>query len=204
MPSTRPAEPAAVAAPPVVALVGSAGALEAMAEVLESLPSTFAGAVVVLLHLAPRHRSLLAEILGRRSVLPVKQAAEGDRLEPGTVHVAPADVHLVVRADGLLGLDTGPPVHFLRPSVDLLLESMAGACGSRAVAVVLSGVGNDGAQGAIALKAAGGTVFAQDEESSPHYGMPGAVVEAGVADRVVPLREIASTLVECLQATPSA
>jgi two-component system, chemotaxis family, protein-glutamate methylesterase/glutaminase len=193
---------ALVAAPPVVALVGSAGALEAMAEVLEELDEGFPASVVVLLHLAPTHRSVLAEILSRRSALPVKQAAEGDMLEAGKVHVAPAAVHLTVRSDGSLALDSRPPVHFLRPSVDLLLESMADACGPRSVVVVLSGGGSDGAVGAVALKAAGGTVLAQDEASAQHYGMPGAAIDAGAVDRVVDLHEIARTVVEYVEALP--
>jgi two-component system chemotaxis response regulator CheB len=198
-----PAKPAAVAAPPVVALVGSAGALEAMAEVLEAFDSGFPGAVVVLLHLAPTRRSVLAEILARRCVLPVKQAAEGDMLDAGTVHVAPAGVHLVVRADGSLALDSRPPVHFLRPSVDMLLESMAAACGPRSIAVVLSGGGSDGALGVIALKAAGGSVIAQDEDSSRHFAMPGAAIQTGAVDRVVPLRDIARTVAEYVAALPT-
>jgi two-component system chemotaxis response regulator CheB len=114
-----------------VALVGSAGALAVMGAILEALPASLHAAVLVVLHLPPGHRSLLPTILARQTELRVKDAAEGDNLTRGCVYVAPPDVHLLVRVNHSLTLDTRPPIHFLRPSADLLLESLAAACGQR-------------------------------------------------------------------------
>jgi two-component system chemotaxis response regulator CheB len=192
-------EPDDAAAPPwVVALVGSAGALAVMGAILETLPGSLPAPVLVVLHLPPGHRSMLPAIFGRRTVLAVKDAEEGDVLRPGCVYVAPPDAHLLVRVDRALTLDARPPIHFLRPSADLLLESLAAACGERALAVVLSGVGRDGADGAVAIKAAGGTVIAQSEESAAHFGMPAAAIAAGAVDQVLALDRIAAAVIRCV------
>jgi two-component system chemotaxis response regulator CheB len=179
----------------VVALVGSAGGLQAVSSVLRGLPDDFSAAVVVLLHLLPDHPSQLAAILRRRTGLTVKEAQDGDVLEPGCVYVAPPDAHLVVRRDHTLALDHSPPVRFLRPNVNMLLDSLAGACDDHCTAVVLTGTGMDGATGATAVKAAGGQVFAQDEATSEYFGMPSAAIAAGAVDRVLALDEIAPALV---------
>jgi len=180
----------------VVALVGSAGGLGAFCRVLEQLPADLEAAVVVVLHLRAAYPSMLATILARSSRLPVKQAEAGDLLEPGHVYVAPPDAHLLVRADGCLQLDTQPPIHFLRPSADVLLKSLATTHAAECIAVVFSGTGTDGAAGAVALKATGGVVLAQDEESSEHFGMPSAAIASGAVDQVLALDQIASAVVE--------
>ncbi len=192
------------AAPPVgvVALAASAGGLAALTEVLSALPADFPAPLVVLQHLAPLHRSLLPDILSRRVPLRVKQAQEGDRLGPGTVYVAPPDRHLLIRPGGIVALTRTAPVHYVRPSADLLFESAAEAFGGRAVAVVLSGSGSDGDRGVCAVKRAGGTVIAQDEGSSTYFGMPGAAIGTGCVDRILPLEAIAGALVG-LAASPS-
>jgi two-component system, chemotaxis family, protein-glutamate methylesterase/glutaminase len=128
----------------------------------------------------------------------VTQAADGDRLEAGRVYVAPPDAHLLVGADGRLVLDGGPPVHFVRPSIDRLLASLAESYEGRAVAVVLSGTGKDGAEGVRLVKAGGGTVLAQSSETSEHSGMPEAAVATGAVDQVLPLDEIAGAIVEAV------
>ena len=184
------------AAGQVVALVGSAGGLRCFVRVLEDLPAHLAAAVICVLHLQAAQPSMLAQILARASSLAVKEAEAGDVLEPGHVYVAPPDAHLVVRADGGLRLDTTPPIHFLRPSADVLLESLAAAYGADAMAIVLSGSGRDGALGAAAVKAAGGIVLAQDEESSEYFGMPAAAIASGAVDHVLALDRIASVVVE--------
>jgi two-component system chemotaxis response regulator CheB len=121
-------------------------------------------------------------------------------LRPGRVYVAPPDVRTLVRVNRAVTLDTRPPIHFLRPSADLLLESLAVACGNRALAGVLSGVGRDGADGALAIKAAGGRVIAQSEESAAHFGMPAAAIAAGAVDDVLSLDRIAPTVIEYVMA----
>ena len=187
--------PVSRAADQVVALVGSAGGLRGFARVLEQLPDDLGAAVVVVMHLQAAHPSLLATILGRSSHLPVKEAEGGDLLEGGHVYVAPPDAHLLVRPDGSLKLETTPPVHFLRPSADVLLESLADAYAADCMAIVFSGTGTDGAAGAVALKASGGVVLAQDEESSDYFGMPSAAIASGAVDRVLALDQIAGAVV---------
>ncbi|MFB3882649.1 MAG: chemotaxis protein CheB [Armatimonadota bacterium] len=179
----------------VVAIAASAGGLRALIEVLSHLPVEFPAAVVVVQHLDPRHRSLMAEILSRGTALHVKQAEEGDRLEPGTAYIAPPNRHLLVNPDGTLSLSSSELVRFVRPSADLLLESVAGSYRDRAIAVVLTGTGSDGAMGVEAVKKMGGTVIAQDERTSEFYGMPGAAVKTGAVDFVLPLDEIYNALV---------
>jgi two-component system chemotaxis response regulator CheB len=179
----------------VVAIAASAGGLRALSEVLSGLPAGFPAAIVVVQHLDPRHRSLIAEILGRRTPLKVKQAQEADRLEPGTIFIAAPDRHLLVNADGTLSLTQSELVHFLRPSGDLLFESVAAGFKERAIAVVLTGTGADGSMGVRALKKTGGTVIAQNEETSEFFGMPGAAIETRSVDFILPLSEIAPALV---------
>jgi two-component system, chemotaxis family, protein-glutamate methylesterase/glutaminase len=188
--------PRARAATQVIALVGSAGGLSGFTRVLEQLPIDFPAAIVVVLHLQAAQPSMLPAILARSSRLPVKQAATGEVLAPGHVYVAPPDAHLVITAEGTVELDDRPPIHFLRPSADILLESLASAYAGDCVAVVFSGTGTDGAAGAAALKHAGGVVFAQDEDSSEFYGMPGAAIASGAVDQVLALDRIAPALLE--------
>jgi two-component system, chemotaxis family, protein-glutamate methylesterase/glutaminase len=189
------ARPFAGAAFDVVALASSAGGIAALSEILGSLPGEFPAAIVVVQHLDPRHRSLMADILRRRTPLEVVQAAEGDHIRAGTVYIAPPDRHLLVNANGTLSLSHSELVHFVRPSADLLFESVAASYRTRAIAVVLTGTGSDGSMGIGAIKKMGGTVVAQDQASAEFSGMPGAAIRSGNADFVLPLAEIASALV---------
>src|SRR5258706_9750067 len=142
----------------IVAVAASAGGLRALMKLLSALPSDFPAAVTVVQHLDPTHRSLMADILGRHSLLAVKHAEEDDLIQPGTVFVAPPDRHLLANADGRLSLSRTELVHFVRPSADLLFESVAASYKDRAIAVVLTGTGSDGAAGLQAVKKMGGTV----------------------------------------------
>jgi len=178
----------------VVAIAASAGGLRALTRVLSALDADFPAAIAVVQHLDPRHRSLMAELLSRQSRLPVKQAEDGDRLKSGSVYVAPPDRHLLVNDDGTLSLSKTELVHFLRPSAELLFESVAASFKDRAIAVVLTGTGNDGARGLQAIKKMGGTVVSQDEGTSEFFGMPSAAIQTGLVDFVLPLPEIASAL----------
>jgi len=189
------ARPFAGAAFDVVALASSAGGIAALSEILGSLPGDFPAAIVVVQHLDPRHRSLMADILRRRTALNVAQAAEGDYIRAGTVYIAPPDRHLLVNANGTLSLSYSELVHFVRPSADLLFESVAASYRKRAIAVVLTGTGSDGSMGIGAIKKMGGTVVAQDQASAEFSGMPGAAIRSGNADFVLPLDEIAPALV---------
>jgi two-component system chemotaxis response regulator CheB len=184
----------------VVALAASAGGLNAVSRVLSALPADFPAALVLVQHLDPRHRSLMAEILGRRTPLAVGQAEDGGRLHAGHVAIAPPNRHLLVNQDGTLSLTQTELVHFVRPSADLLFESVAAGFRERAIAVVLSGAGSDGAMGVRAIKKMGGTVIAQDEATSEYFGMPGAAAGTGCVDFILPLDEIAPALVTLLKA----
>ncbi len=137
-------------------------------------------------------------ILGRATSIPVKEAEAGERVAAGRAYVAPPDHHLLVDPDGTLSLTRTEFVHFVRPSADLLFESVAASYGERAIAVVLSGSGVDGASGVRAIRTRGGVVIAQDEASSEFFGMPGAAIETGDVNHVLPLDEIAPLLVGLL------
>jgi two-component system chemotaxis response regulator CheB len=189
-----PGPPFPRAAFDVVAVCSSAGGFTALQALLSSLPPDFPAAIVVVQHLDPRHRSLIAELLGRRSALEVSQAKDGDAIRPGHVLIAPPDRHLLVNPDATVSLTRTKLVHFLRPSADLLFESVAASFADRAVAVVLTGTGSDGAQGVTAVKKMGGTVVAEDEGSAEFGGMPGAAVRTGCVDFVLALGEIAPAL----------
>jgi two-component system chemotaxis response regulator CheB len=178
----------------VVALAASAGGVTALGQVVSPLPKNFPAAIVVVQHVDPRHRSLLVEILSRRTTLTVKQAEAGDILRSGTIYIAPPDRHLLVDPGRRLSLSQSELVHFVRPSADLLFESVAASCRERAIAVVLTGTGTDGAMGVRAIKKMGGTVIVQDEQSSEFFGMPGAAIKTGDVDFVLPLEEIPSAL----------
>ncbi|MFI6165375.1 chemotaxis protein CheB [Nocardia sp. NPDC051052] len=178
----------------VVAIASSAGGITALFKVLGALPATLPVPVLVVQHLDPRHKTVLAELLSRRTELHVKLAEAGETIKAGTVYIAPPNHHLLVEPQGSLTLSGSELVHFVRPSADLLFESVAGAYGPRAIACVLTGSGSDGATGVSAVKSRGGTVVAQDPEEAEFKGMPGAAVATGDVDLVVPLDEIAGVI----------
>jgi two-component system chemotaxis response regulator CheB len=180
----------------VVAIVGSAGGIGAMQVVLGGLPAELDASVLVLIHLTPLAPSVLPAILGRATELRVEQASNGAPLEPGVVHVAPPDAHLLVDERETLRLDHSELVHHVRPSADVLLLSIAANHRGLCTAIVLSGTGIDGAAGAAAVKRAGGRVLAQDEATSQYFGMPGAAILAGGVDEVLPLNEIAPAVLQ--------
>jgi two-component system, chemotaxis family, protein-glutamate methylesterase/glutaminase len=185
-------EPAPPDTCPVIALVSSAGGLTATGLVLAALPADLAAAVIVLQHIAPDYKSVLPEILGKRTGMPVRAAYDGQPLLPGRVAVAPPGRHLLVTKERLLALIPSGPYPPSRPSADLLLVTLAAAAGPDAIAVVLSGRGNDGATGATAVHRFGGTVVATDANTSNYFDMPGAAIEREeIVDHVVPLDRVA-------------
>lgn len=182
----------------IVAIAASAGGVTALGFVFQHLPLDFGAIVVCVQHLDPRHRSLIPQVVGRRSKLPVEMAAEGLSLEPGHIYMAPPDQHMLVNRDGSVSLAHTELVNFVRPSADLLFESVAAAFGERAIAVVLTGTGKDGALGVTAIKDRGGTVIVQDEATSEFFGMPSAAIHTGKVDFVLSLDEIPPALVTLL------
>lgn len=178
----------------MVGMASSAGGLNALSAVLADLPEDFPVPIVVVQHLDPRHESLMADILRKRTRLAVKQAVDREMAEPATVYIAPPDRHLLVNGTGRLSLSESELVHFVRPSADLLFESLAGSHHERTIAVVLSGTGVDGAMGVEAIKKVGGTVIVQDLDTAEFPGMPQAAIDTGEVDFVLPLHEIAPAL----------
>jgi two-component system, chemotaxis family, protein-glutamate methylesterase/glutaminase len=184
----------------IVALAASAGGLNALTHVLSALAADFPAALVVVQHLDPRHRSVMADILNRRSRVPVAEAKEADSVHRGRAYIAPPNRHLLVNPDHTLSLTQTQLVHFVRPSADLLFESVAATFRERAIAVVLSGSGHDGAMGVKAIKKMGGTVIVQDARNAEFPGMPETALATGLADLVLPLDDIAPALLKLCSA----
>lgn len=191
----------------VAALVASAGGLDAVSTVLQGLRQDLSAAVIVLIHQDPGRENALVPLLQRGSALRVTAAEDGTRLEPGTITVAPPGKHLLVTPGPALALIASGATPPSRPSADLLLCTLATACGPRATAVVLSGGGHDGATGATAIHHFGGTVLASDQATSTHFAMPQATIEReNAVDQIVPLNDIAGVLTSIASGTrfPSA
>ncbi len=181
-----------------IGIGASAGGPRALLHLLTdlTLPASAYGFVVQ--HIHPRFTGHLERRLGDVARAPVRLASDADRVEPGRLYLAPAGRHLVVvrQWPATFGtrLTDGPAEHGVRPSVDQLFISLAASFGARAIGVVLTGMGRDGLAGARAIKAAGGTVLAEAEASCLVYGMPRVLAEAHVADRLVPLAEMAEAM----------
>jgi two-component system chemotaxis response regulator CheB len=186
---------------PVVALVCSAGGLDALGQVLSPLPADLPAAVVVLQHLQPDRISYLAELLQHSTALPVAAAWDGERLEPSRVWICPPGQHTLLTADLSVALIPSGGLPPYRPSADLLLTTLAVAAGDRVIAVVLTGHGNDAATGASAVRRFGGTVIASTVASSTQPAMPQATIDRDKAiDYVVPLDQIADLLIALVTA----
>lgn len=183
---------------PVIVIGASTGGPRALQRVLSGLPSELSAAVAVVQHMPPGFTQSLAQRLNESSALIVQEATDGDRLAQGLVLLAPGDFHLQFSDNGRITLDQGPRRNHVRPAVDVTMESAAQYYGPAVIGVVLTGMGADGTDGARHIKATGGLVIAEHETTSMVYGMPRSVVEAGLADQVVPLPEVALTLMELL------
>lgn len=186
-------------APPIVALVCSAGGLEALLAILQRWPEDLPAAVIVLQHHLPNQPSRLPALLAARCAMPVSAAVHGSELRAGYAIVVPPGTHALVTIDNHVALipSDGPPPY--RPSADLLLTSLALVAGPRTIAVILSGSGKDGATGATALHQFGGTVIAADEASSSHFQMPAAAIMRDEAvDYVMDVDEIGAFVVKLL------
>jgi two-component system chemotaxis response regulator CheB len=182
----------------VLAIGSSTGGPNALAEVIPHLPGDFPVPVVVVQHMPPLFTRLLAERLNSRSRLSVREGEPGRLLEPGHVWIARGDHHMAVARKGtgvVLSLNQEAPENSCRPAVDVLFRSVAEVYGPSALGVVMTGMGSDGARGAAHIREAGGEILVQDEASSVVWGMPGAVVSAGVANRICPLAEISQEIV---------
>jgi two-component system, chemotaxis family, protein-glutamate methylesterase/glutaminase len=179
--------------PQVVVIGVSTGGPTALGEILPSLPANFPLPILVVQHMPPLFTRLLAERLNSTCQLPVCEAYQGCAVEPGKILIAPGDFHMKLAKSGAsvsVFLDQSPRQNSCRPAVDALFASTGEAYGGAVLAVILTGMGQDGLRGVEILKARGANVIAQDEASSVVWGMPGAVVNAGLADRILPLNEV--------------
>ena len=191
-PSARPARGAEV-----VVIGTSTGGPAALQAIVPRLPEDIAAAVLVVQHMPVGFTRSLAERLDARSVVKVREAEDGERVGPGTVLVAPAGRHMKVRRRGRethVFLDDEPRAALHRPSIDVLMTSVARVFGARTLGVLLTGMGSDGVLGLRAIREAGGRTMAESEETCVIYGMPKAAVEAGVVDESVPLGRVADEI----------
>ncbi len=194
---------------PVEALVigVSTGGPNALASLLPRIDAHFPVPILVVQHMPPMFTRLMSERLDALCSLHVAEATEGCVVEPGRIWIAPGDFHMLPRRDGtrvVLTLSTSPQENSCRPSVDPLFAAAASIYGAGALGLILTGMGQDGLRGAGEIRKAGGRIIVQDEASSVVWGMPGAVVRAGLADAVVPLDNIAAQLALAVAASPSA
>ena len=177
-----------------VVIGASAGGVEALSEILPALPATFRPALLIVLHLPRERPSLLVEIYEKRCALPVREADDKEPVEPGTVYFAPPDYHMLVEKSRQIALSTDEPVHFSRPSVDVLFESAADAYGKRLLGIILTGANEDGAAGLHAIHRAGGVTVVQQPDSAKVPLMVVSALQRNPADFVLPLPEIAELL----------
>jgi two-component system chemotaxis response regulator CheB len=192
--ATRAAAPA-IGAPRAVVIAASTGGPRALAHLLPALPARLGEGTLIVQHMPAGFTGSLAARLDKMSPLRVREAVLGDALEPGTALVAPGGSHLRLDDARQARLTEEAPVGGLRPRADLTIADVAAAWGERTLLVVLTGMGRDGAQGARAVRAAGGRVICEAAESCTVYGMPRAVIEDGLADLVLPLGELAEAIV---------
>ena len=194
-PAPRAAAPA-TGAPRAVVVAASTGGPRALAQLLPALPARLGEGTLIVQHMPAGFTGSLAARLDRMSPLHVREAVLGDQLEPGTALVAPGGSHLRLDGARQARLTDEAPVGGLRPRADLTIADVAAGWGERTLLVVLTGMGRDGAQGARAVRAAGGRVICEAAESCTVYGMPRAVIEDGLADLVLPLGELAQAIAE--------
>jgi two-component system, chemotaxis family, protein-glutamate methylesterase/glutaminase len=186
------------AAPRLVAVGASTGGPQAIAEILRGFGAYISCPVVIVQHMPAQFMVGFSDWLGRYTGARVAIAADRERLKPGHIYLAPGDRHLTVSSGGAAQYGSGEPVHSCRPSADVLFHSVASAYGHGAVGVLLSGMGEDGARGLLAMRRAGAITIAQDEASAVVYGMPAAAASLEAAVSILPLSRIASAVLAAL------
>jgi two-component system chemotaxis response regulator CheB len=193
IPAALPYPNVAPIADRVVVIGSSTGGPSALDAVMRALPPKPNYGIILVQHMSAALTAALATRLDGLGAFRVKQAADGDRMRVGVALLAPGDRHLSIAA-GAVRLNDEPPVHGVRPAVDVTMKAVASAFGARAVGVVLTGMGRDGALGLAALKTSGGRTIAQDQSTSVVFGMPKAAIELGVVDEIVPLSGMAAAV----------
>ncbi|HEY9713846.1 MAG TPA: CheB methylesterase domain-containing protein, partial [Chroococcales cyanobacterium] len=175
----------------VVVMAASVGGPNAIDTILSGLPDDLPVPVLVVQHMAPGFLNSLADWLNQRSKLQVKIAENGEILKPGHVYLAADGRHLGVSNEGRVSLSASPPIAGFRPSANHLFRSASMAYDKHVLAIILTGMGNDGEDGLRSIRERDGFIIAQDEESCVVYGMPGAAVTRGIVDQIVPLDQMA-------------
>jgi two-component system, chemotaxis family, protein-glutamate methylesterase/glutaminase len=183
---------------PIVVIAASTGGPAMVMRLAPRFPKNYPAAIFLVQHMPATFTSQFGLQLAEVSQLRVKEAEHCERFRPGTFYVCPGSHHLSFSATGKILLDSGPRILGYRPSADVALETAASFAGKMALAVILTGMGNDGAQGARAVKAAGGTVIAQDEATSVIFGMPAEAIKAGAVDRVLAIDDIYPAVDRCV------
>lgn len=186
----------------VVMIGSSTGGPKALYQVVPNIPADIPAAVLIVQHMPPGFTNSLANRLNQLSNIPVKEVVPGDIVYSGCAYVARGGYHMVIEKGGVLNINQQPTVCGVRPSVNVTMISVVEHYGAAVLGVVLTGMGMDGTVGSKLIKMAGGQVIAQDEASCVVYGMPKSVVEAGCADRILPLSEIAGGIVKTLETYP--
>lgn len=175
---------------PIVVIASSTGGPATLMKLIPEFPSEFPGAVIVVQHMPGNFTAQFSQQLADVSAMKVKEAEAGEIVIPGQVYVCPGSHHLRVSATGRIVLDDGPRINGYRPCADLTVESVVAYCGPNAVAVILTGMGNDGSKGVQLIKTAGGHVIAQDESTAVIFGMPQEAIKTGAVDQVLPIDSI--------------
>ena len=182
----------------IIAIAASTGGPAALQTILSRLPAKLPVPIVIVQHISRGFITGLATWLGTVCKLDVRVARDGESLVPGAVYLAPEDRHLGVRSRATIALSDEPPVGGFRPAGTVLFESVAKVFGGETVAVILTGMGEDGVQGLHAVRKAGGAMIAQDEATSIVFGMPGVAIASGLADDILPIESIAGRLLELI------
>jgi two-component system chemotaxis response regulator CheB len=177
-----------------VVIGASAGGVDALGALLPALPAAFRPSLFIVLHLPRERPSLLVEIFARRCALPIREAEDKQPIEPGTVYFAPPDYHMLLEKCLQIALSADEPVHYSRPSIDVLFESAADAYGERLLGIVLTGANEDGAAGLHTIHLAGGTTIVQQPDNAKVPLMVVSALQRGPADFVLSLEEIAEFL----------
>jgi len=179
---------------PIVMIAASTGGPSTLMKMMPAFPQNFPAAVVLVQHMPGSFTGQFSQQLADVCALPVKEAEAGEALAPGRAYVCPGASHMKISPSGRVTLTEGPRVNGYRPCADIAMESAAACAGPLCIGVVLTGMGNDGMQGALAIRQAGGYVVAQDEATSVIFGMNAEAIKAGAVDAVLPLEQIVATL----------
>lgn len=200
-PAVRAAEMVVPAPPPAkngrypfIAVASSTGGPATLMKFVPLFAREFPGPVLIAQHMPGNFTNQFSQQLAESSKIRVKEAEHGEAAEPGTVYISPGSHHMRLTSSGRIALDDGPRIAGYRPCADVLMETVAAFAGPMTIGVVLTGMGNDGSRGSLAIKNAGGHVIAQDESTSVIFGMPSEAIKTGAVDQVLPIENIYSAI----------